>query len=40
MRIAGIDGVIADWYGSEDFNDYAMIHRRTAVAVRWSSGGG
>ena len=29
MRIAGIDGVIADWYGSEDFNDYAMIHRRT-----------
>ncbi|HEX8200848.1 MAG TPA: glycoside hydrolase family 71/99-like protein [Isosphaeraceae bacterium] len=30
MRIAGIDGVIADWYGSEDVNDYAMIHRRTA----------
>lgn len=31
MRIAGIDGVIADWYGSEDINDYAMIHRRTAL---------
>ena len=31
MRVAGIDGVIADWYGSEDFNDYAMIHRRTAL---------
>jgi hypothetical protein len=31
MRIAGIDGVIADWYGSEDANDYAMIHRRTAL---------
>ncbi len=30
MKVAGIDGVIADWYGSEDFNDYAMIHRRTA----------
>jgi hypothetical protein len=29
MKIAGIDGVIADWYGSEDVNDYAMIHRRT-----------
>ncbi len=30
MRVAGIDGAIADWYGSEDFNDYAIIHRRTA----------
>jgi hypothetical protein len=29
MKVAGIDGVIADWYGSEDFNDYATIHRRT-----------
>ena len=31
MRVAGIDGVIADWYGSEDFNDYASIHRRTVA---------
>jgi hypothetical protein len=31
MRLAGVDGVIADWYGSEDFNDYAMIHRRTSA---------
>ena len=31
MKVAGIDGVIADWYGSEDFNDYAMIHRRTSA---------
>jgi Glycosyl hydrolase family 99 len=31
MKVAGIDGVIADWYGSEDFNDYASIHRRTAL---------
>ncbi len=31
MRVAGIDGVIADWYGSEDVNDYAMIHRRSAM---------
>jgi hypothetical protein len=29
MRLAGIDGVVVDWYGSEDVNDYAMIHRRT-----------
>ena len=31
MKIAGFDGVVADWYGSEDFNDYAPIHRRTTA---------
>lgn len=31
MKIAGIDGVIADWYGSEDFHDYGSIHRRTRL---------
>ncbi len=31
MKVAGIDGVVADWYGSEDFNDYASIHRRTTA---------
>ena len=31
MRVAGVDGVVADWYGHDDFNDYAMIHRRTAA---------
>lgn len=31
MKLAGVDGVIADWYGSEEFNDYAIIHRRTAA---------
>jgi hypothetical protein len=31
MKVAGIDGVVADWYGSEDFNDYATIHRRTSA---------
>jgi len=25
MKIAGIDGVIADWYGRGEFNDYAVI---------------
>ncbi|MCM2374547.1 glycoside hydrolase family 71/99-like protein [Aporhodopirellula aestuarii] len=29
MKTAGIDGVIVDWYGLEDFNDYAMLHRNT-----------
>lgn len=31
MKVAGIDGVIADWYGNEDFNDYAGINRRTVA---------
>ncbi|HEY2156000.1 MAG TPA: glycoside hydrolase family 71/99-like protein [Isosphaeraceae bacterium] len=31
MKVAGIDGAIADWYGNEDFNDYATIHRNTAA---------
>ena len=29
MKIAGIDGVIIDWYGREDVYDYAMVHRNT-----------
>ena len=29
MKIAGIDGVIIDWYGQEDVYDYAMVHRNT-----------
>jgi len=31
MRVAGLDGVIADWYGTDAFNDYAGIHRRTTL---------
>ncbi len=27
MKIAGIDGVIIDWYGYDPFRDYAEIHR-------------
>ncbi len=29
MKLAGIDGVIIDWYGRHDFRDYAIIHRNT-----------
>jgi hypothetical protein len=29
MKIAGIDGVIVDWYGLTDFRDYAALHRNT-----------
>lgn len=31
MKVAGIDGAVADWYGRKDFNDYAMIHKRTEL---------
>ena len=33
MKLAGIDGVIADWYGPEAVNDYAMIDARTSALL-------
>ena len=30
MKLAGIDGVIVDWYGIDDFDDYILIKQRTA----------
>ena len=35
MKLAGIDGVIIDWYGTKDFNDYATNHRNTEKLVPW-----
>ena len=29
MKLAGIDGVIVDWYGLTDLHDYAVLHRNT-----------
>jgi hypothetical protein len=29
MKLTGIDGIIVDWYGLSDFNDYPEIHRNT-----------
>lgn len=29
MKMAGIDGVIVDWYGLSNFRDYAILHRNT-----------
>ncbi len=29
MKFSGIDGVIVDWYGIEDFREYETIHRNT-----------
>jgi len=33
MRLAGVDGVIVDWYGREDFRDHAILHRNTGRLV-------
>lgn len=33
MKLAGIDGMIIDWYGLEDVNDYAALHRNTTLVV-------
>ncbi|MCC9601258.1 glycoside hydrolase family 99-like domain-containing protein [Stieleria sp. JC731] len=29
MKLAGIDGVIVDWYGLSNYRDYAILHRNT-----------
>jgi len=29
MKLAGVDGVMVDWYGPDEFNDYASNNRRT-----------
>ena len=35
MKFAGIQGVVIDWYGIEDFRDYATIHRNTQHMVEY-----
>jgi acetyl esterase/lipase len=35
MKIAGIDGVVIDWYGTSDLNDHAMNHRNAQKLIPW-----
>lgn len=35
MKLAGIDGVIVDWYGVSDFWDYGMLHRNTLHLLQY-----
>ena len=35
MKLAGIDGVMIDWYGDQDFLDYGIIHRNTQSLIRF-----
>ena len=34
MKVAGIDGVIVDWFGLTDHFDYAALHRNAAAIVQ------
>jgi len=33
MKMAGISGVLIDWYGMDEVNDYAIIHRNTSRMI-------
>ncbi len=36
MKLAGIDGVIVDWYGMDSFNDYAINNQRTLALFNYT----
>jgi hypothetical protein len=36
MKLAGIDGVIVDWYGTDNFNDYAINNQRTLELLNYT----
>src|SRR5262249_15586880 len=35
MKLAGIDGVLIDWYGTDDFLDYAQNHRSALHLIQF-----
>lgn len=36
MKLAGIDGLIVDWYGMDDYNDYAVNNARTLAILSYA----
>jgi hypothetical protein len=36
MKLAGIDGVIVDWYGMDNYNDYAVNNQRTLALFNYT----
>jgi hypothetical protein len=40
MKLAGIDGVIVDWYGMDNYNDYAINNQRTIALFQWAQKAG
>ena len=37
MKLAGIDGVVVDWYGLSDYLDYRVLHRNTTALFRMAA---
>ena len=35
MKLAGVDGVIVDWYGMDNYNDYAINNQRTLAICNY-----
>ena len=40
MKLSGIDGIIADWYGMEDFWDYGLINESTHNIFQYAKNAG
>jgi hypothetical protein len=36
MKLAGIDGMIVDWYGIENHSDYGLLHRNTGLCFEYT----
>ncbi len=36
MKLGGIDGVIVDWYGSDNYSDYAVNNQRTLALLTYT----
>ena len=36
MKLGGVDGIIADWYGHESYLDYGEINQRTMAISGWA----
>lgn len=35
MKISGVDGVLVDWYGDENYYDYAILNKSTGAIFNW-----
>jgi hypothetical protein len=40
MKLAGIDGVVVNWYGSDNFNDYAINNERALALLNYTRNAG
>jgi Glycosyl hydrolase family 71 len=40
MKLAGIDGVIVDWYGPDNYYDYGLLNARTAALLKYTQKAG